>query len=253
MVFSSSVFLFLFLPALLVIYYCPFFKKLKYRNVILVIFSLVFYAWGEPVFVVLLLLNIFFNYRIALLIERTQEKKYLIVAVSYNIFILFVFKYLDFAIDVANTIFSIEIEKFDLPLPIGISFYSFQAISYLVDVYRGRSQAQKSIMNVALYIALFPQLVAGPIVRYETISQQIVARRENWNDISHGITRFIIGLSKKVLLANTFSMLVDAYWERSSISISMSWLLAVMYTLQIYFDFSGYSDMAIGLGGGVWV
>ena len=250
MVFSSSVFLFLFLPVLLAIYYCPIIKKRKYKNIILVLFSIAFYAWGEPVFVLLLLINIFINYKMALCIEETEKKakSYLIIAICYNILILFAFKYLDFAISILNGVLGSNIPEMNLPLPIGISFYSFQAISYLVDVYRKNSKAQKEVGNVALYIALFPQLIAGPIVRYETISQEISTRSENWQDISQGIARFIVGLSKKVLLSNAFGVLVDTYWSNSSLSVGMAWLLAISYTLQIYFDFSGYSDMAIGLG-----
>lgn len=253
MVFSSSVFLFLFFPILFALYYCPFIKGRKCRNIILVLFSIAFYAWGEPIFVFLLLFNICVNYKVAFYIERagTKARRWLCVGVCYNVFILFVFKYLDFVIGICNNLTGSDIEELKLPLPIGISFYSFQAISYLVDVYRHRSKAQKGILNVALYIAFFPQLVAGPIVRYETISREMTERNENWQDIAGGLTRFIIGLSKKVLLANVFGILVDKYWNSNSISMSMAWLLAVAYTFQIYFDFSGYSDMAIGLGGGI--
>lgn len=251
MVFSSSVFLFLFFPVLFALYYCPVLKGRKCRNIILVLFSIVFYAWGEPVFVFLLLFNICVNYKVALYIEKTgkKAKRWLIIGVCYNVFILFAFKYLDFVIGMFNGLSGGNIEELKLPLPIGISFYSFQAISYLVDVYRSRSKAQKNILNVALYIALFPQLVAGPIVRYDTISREITERNENWQDIAKGLTRFIVGLSKKVLLANAFGILVDKYWDSNSVSMSMAWLLAIAYTFQIYFDFSGYSDMAIGLGG----
>lgn len=255
MVFSSSVFLFLFFPVLFALYYCPVLKGRKCRNIILVLFSIVFYAWGEPVFVFLLLFNICVNYKVALYIEKTgkKAKRWLIIGVCYNVFILFAFKYLDFVIGMFNGLSGGNIEELKLPLPIGISFYSFQAISYLVDVYRSRSKAQKNILNVALYIALFPQLVAGPIVRYDTISREITERNENWQDIAKGLTRFIVGLSKKVLLANAFGILVDKYWDSNSVSMSMAWLLAIAYTFQIYFDFSGYSDMAIGLGGGIRV
>ena len=255
MVFSSSVFLFLFFPVLLALYYCPAVRKRETRNLILVLFSIIFYAWGEPVYVLLLLLNICVNHRAALFIEKAGSKArgILLAGICYNVLILFVFKYLDFAAGILSSLFGSSIKELGLPLPIGISFYSFQAISYLVDVYRKRSRAQKGVLNVALYIAFFPQLVAGPIVRYETISREIAVRNENWHDIAKGLTRFIAGLSKKVLLANVFGILVDKYWSSHSISMSMAWLLAISYTFQIYFDFSGYSDMAIGLGGGVWV
>lgn len=180
--------------------------------------------------------------------DTKKNKKYLILAIIYNISMLFVFKYADFVIEIFNDVSGASVRKIGLPLPIGISFYTFQALSYVIDVYRGNGKAQKNFWNVALYISFFPQLIAGPIVRYETIEREIENRKESWEEVSKGITKFIIGLSKKVLLANTFGVLVDTYWNYSRLSMGMSWLLAVSYTFQIYFDFSGYSDMAIGLG-----
>ena len=251
MVFSSTVFLFLFLPALLVLYYFPGLKNRAWRNSVLLLFSLGFYAWGEPLFVFLMLVSILVNWALALGMASRDalRKPWLYAAIGFDLLLLVVFKYAsflseNFAALTANTGLIVHIA-----LPIGISFFTFQMMSYVFDVYYGSSAAQKNPLRVALYISLFPQLIAGPIVRYRQIEAEITDRRESFDKISRGVQRFIYGLGKKVLLANFLAQIADNVFDYvPEPSVLMAWLGAVAYTLQIYFDFSGYSDMAIGLG-----
>lgn len=256
MVFSNAVFLFLFLPITLIGYYNPVFKSIRFRNIWLLLVSLGFYAWGEPFYIVLMLSSIIVNYFLALIVEKHSKSKKgrLIVAIAciYNLGVLFVFKYLSwilrdiFHITENQTIFA------SLALPIGISFYTFQSLSYVIDVYRGSEKAQKNILDAGLYIAFFPQLIAGPIVRYGTVSKQLVNRVHNNEFFSEGVRRFIIGLSKKLLIANTVAPVAyqafQAVSEGEVCSVLLAWAGVFAFMLQIYFDFSGYSDMAIGLG-----
>lgn len=250
MIFSSTVFLFLYLPFVLI---GSLLCKLSNRcaNWFLLIMSLLFYAWGEPQNVFLMIFSIVVNYVLALVIMNKREKKYLVLAIIINVSVLFWFKYLDFCIDIVNSLFTLEISPVGVTLPIGISFYTFQALSYLVDVYRGEVTAEKNIINVGLYISFFPQLVAGPIVKYYDINKEIKTRNVCIDDMTYGIERFICGLSKKILLANNLAVIADKAFSlnaQGNLSTLFAWLGAVAYTLLIYYDFSGYSDMAIGLG-----
>jgi len=254
--FSSIVFLFYFLPIILILYYGLKFS-VTLKNTVLLCASLFFYAWGEPWFVLLMLASIFCNYIFALLVDKYRESKIgarliLTLMCIFNLGMLFVFKYLAFALRVVNENIEFQFTVPNIALPIGISFFTFQAISYVVDVYRGQGQVQKNLFYVALYISFFPQLVAGPIVRYSTIAEQMFHRKETWKKFSVGCSRFITGLGKKVLLSNSMAIIADRIFEMSStgaeVPVSLAWLGAIAYTLQIYFDFSGYSDMAIGLG-----
>lgn len=228
--------------------------KEKYRNVFLLLMSLIFYAWGEPKFVFIMIASIIFNYLFAIMIDKFKEKKkikksFLIVSVIGNLSLLFVYKYLDFAITNINRFgFTVPLQK--LALPIGISFFTFQAMSYVIDVYRGDVKVQKKLHKIGLFIALFPQLIAGPIVRYKDIEKEIDDRKVNFQLFSEGVKRFIIGLSKKVLIANNMALIADTAFSTSSgeVSVSFAWLGILAYAFQIFFDFSGYSDMAIGLG-----
>ena len=201
MVFSSFTFLFIFLPLVLLTYFLA--KKRQYRNIVLLVFSLIFYAWGEPVYVLLMLLSIIVNYFIALKIERRKKgkKKWMIMDVIFNLGIIGFFKYGNFMIQNINSIFHSNIGEMNLALPIGISFYTFQVLSYVIDVYRKTVPAQKSMVNLGMYVTLFPQLIAGPIVRYETVAEEIENRKENFNEVVEGLKRFFIGLGKKVLIA----------------------------------------------------
>ncbi len=258
MLFSSSLFLFLFLPIVLVGYYILKITCKKLCNIWLLITSLVFYAWGEPNFVIILIASILMNYLFGLLIDKYKAKKtaariILTVMVVLNLSLLFVYKYLGFAIDNLNAIFGNVLPVVEIALPIGISFFTFQAMSYVIDVYRGNGEVQKNPLNVGLYVALFPQLVAGPIVRYETVAREINHRQETVEDFCDGVKRFIAGLAKKVLLADILSLAADAAYKinaqgTGALPVSFAWLGAICYSFQIFFDFSGYSDMAIGLG-----
>lgn len=254
MLFSSTVFLFAFLPAVLILYYIA---PRKVRNLILFVFSLVFYAWGEPVYVLLMIASTIVAYITGLLADKTKEgrkawvpKVSLIAAILWNMGLLLFFKYTDFFIGNANDIFGLHIKLLGLKLPIGISFYSFQTLSYVIDVYRGDVKAQKNYLTLGTYVALFPQLIAGPIVRYVDVAQQMQKRKETLGNFAEGVRRFSIGLGKKVLLANSIGALFDAICKtpQSDMSVTAAWLGIIAYTFQIYFDFSGYSDMAIGLG-----
>ena len=257
MLFSSTVFIYYFLPAVLFFYYVVFKKKRSLQNAFLFLASLFFYGWGEPKFVFIMILSIIVNWYLGLMIDKKKYNhslcRFLVVlAVSFNVGMLFVFKYLVFSMNILNIFSWINLPVPAISLPIGISFFTFQALSYVIDIYRGKVSAQKNMLFVGLYISFFPQLIAGPIVRYETVRNQILNRKETPNDVFDGFARFVAGFSKKILLANSFGILADQAFnptaEDVSISVMFSWLGAIAYTLQIFFDFSGYSDMAIGLG-----
>ena len=249
MVFSSLVFLYAFLPATLLVYFLvP--KVLK--NGILFLFSLVFYAWGEPRYLPLILLSIAQGYGIGLLIARCRSRKWakfwLVVSIVLSLGILTCFKYADFAISTINSVFRADLPLWHLALPVGISFYTFQILSYTVDVYRGDVQAQRNPIHFGAYVVFFPQLIAGPIVRYADIAQALENRKTTLDGAYAGMVRFFIGLGKKVLLANQLGSLYSAYGDSAQPSVLFAWLSAIAYMLQIYFDFSGYSDMALGMG-----
>ena len=249
MIFSSAEFLFLFLPCTLIIYYSPFLRQRRLRNAFLLLVSLFFYAWGEPVKVLLLLVSICVNWFFGGLAAegRPYREAALAAAVVYNLSMLFLFKYLGFVCHNLGLL-GLPVPEVRLALPIGISFYTFQAMSYVIDVYRGKSPAQRSVLDVGLYVAFFPQLIAGPIVRYETVAREIHGRRETWEDFCEGVPRLIAGLGKKAVLANNMALVADAAFGSQNLSAPLAWLGAAAYALQIYFDFSGYSDMAIGMG-----
>ena len=246
MVFSSGVFMFLFLPVLLILYYI-FSKSRPIRSYILLAASLMFYAWGEPVFVFIMTASIFMNWYAVMLMSRSAHKKFwLTLAIGLDVALLGVFKYAGFITE--NLGFSLA-RVINIALPIGISFFTFQMMSYVFDVYYGKSKAQKNPLYVALYIAFFPQLIAGPIVRYNQIEAEIESRTESWENFSEGVRRFIYGLGKKVLIANFAAQIADnVFGYLVNPSVMTAWFGAAAYTFQIYFDFSGYSDMAIGLG-----
>ena len=252
MVFSSFVFLLAFLPIVLLLYYlCP----ARLRNLVLLVFSLVFYAWGEPVYVLIMLFSIVFDYANGRLIEHFKNKNCpgkakaaLIVDLCGNLAILGFFKYTDFVIGSINSITGAGLSLLHIALPIGISFYTFQTMSYTIDVYRGEVAAQKNILTFATYVTLFPQLIAGPIVQYKTVEKELMHRKVTLEDFSEGAFRFSVGLAKKVLLANQIGSLWNSISQLNHMSVATAWLGAIAYSFQIYFDFSGYSDMAIGLG-----
>ena len=247
MVFSSIVFIFIFLPAVMILYRI---LPEKLRNGLLLAASLIFYAWGEPVYVLLMMFSIVFNYFMGRELEQTDRRNLiLVVCVIVNIGMLCFFKYTDFAIDNLNRISGINIDTLRLALPIGISFYTFQVLSYIIDVYRGTVKVQRNIIDFGMYITFFPQLIAGPIVRYQDIENQLKGRTLNYDMVSDGIVRFAAGLGKKVLVANQCGLLWDEiYSYGGNIPALMAWTGAIAFTFQIYYDFSGYSDMAIGLG-----
>ena len=255
MLFSSTTFIYLFLPIVILLYFTVFGWSRLLQNVFLLGASLVFYAWGEPKFVFVMIASIIINWLLGLIIDKNREKKIAKVMigidVAFNLGLLFVFKYLTFTGSLLQSI-GIHLRVPQISLPIGISFFTFQAMSYVIDVYRQKGEAQTNLLYVGLFISFFPQLIAGPIVRYETIANEIKNRKETINDFFDGFARFVVGLSKKVLLANTFAILADQAFNTvkggGNISVLFGWLGAVAYTLQIFFDFSGYSDMAIGMG-----
>lgn len=255
MVFSSPVFLFVFLPLVLAVYYQPWIRSRAFRNRWLLLASLLFYAWGEPVFVFLMIFSVivgwFIGRQVGAAAGRTRASRrcWLGCGIAFHVGLLFVFKYLTFAAHEAGLLLHADFSAVHIALPIGISFFTFQLLSYLFDIYAGKAQAQRSVLDVGLYIALFPQLIAGPIVRYDAIEQQIEHRRENVHDFADGMMRFIYGLGKKVLVADYMAVIADDVFGMGlPASAATAWIGAAAYTLQIYFDFSGYSDMAIGLG-----
>ncbi len=254
MVFSSLLFLFLFLPIVLILYFAV---PKKLRNGVLFLVSLFFYAWGEPKYVFLMLLTIVIDWSIGLWVERCQlrendrwAKIAVVAAIVINIGMLAFFKYTDFFVSNINGIFGADLPLLKIALPIGISFYTFQIMSYVIDVYRKDTKAQHNIISFGAYVVLFPQLIAGPIVRYQTVDEELDHRRENMADFSSGVSRFMVGLGKKVLLANNIGMLWDQIRALGpgSTPVFTAWMGIFAFAFQIYFDFSGYSDMAIGLG-----
>lgn len=254
MLFSSITFLFAFLPIVLLVYYI---SPRMLRNAVLLFFSLLFYAWGEPKYVFVMMTSILIGYAMGLLTDYFMRKEQVkrakcavIVSVVLNLGLLVFFKYLGFFADNINRIPGLNIAVPEFALPLGISFYTFQILSYSVDVYRGTVKPQKNIINLGAYITLFPQLIAGPIVRYDRIAQELTDRRETIDDFGEGVRHFIVGLGKKVLIANTAGEIFDTLSVLSADenTVLLSWLCAVAFSLQIYFDFSGYSDMALGLG-----
>ena len=252
MVFSNTLFLYLFLPINLILYYAV--KSRKWKNFILIIFSLAFYAWGEPVWIFLLIFSSLVDYGHGLFIEKYRGTKLakigLLSSICINLGLLITFKYSTFLYENLNTIFNLSLEIPKFSLPIGISFYTFQTLSYTVDVYKGDVKAQKNFSKFLMYVSLYHQLVAGPIVRYSDVEEEIESRVITVENFSRGISRFTIGLAKKVLIANVAGQFVTQYMnsDLSSITVLEAWFGIAMFTIQIYFDFSGYSDMAIGLG-----
>ena len=249
LLFSSIPFLFYFLPAVLVLYFLvP--KNLK--NAVLLLFSLIFYAWGEPVYVFLMIgtILLFFFCGIAIGKSTTQKGKklWLSLSVVISLALLAVFKYADFLVGNLNSLLGIQIPLLKLALPIGISFYTFQCLSYTIDVYRGTAQVQKNLVSFGAYVSLFPQLIAGPIVRYVDVARELDQRNHSWEDIRLGLRRFLIGLGKKILIANQLGELTNLFRDSGEKSVLFYWIYAIAFALHIYFDFSGYSDMAIGLG-----
>ena len=255
MLFSSYVFLFVFFPLILALNFLVC-KTLKQKNIVLTLFSLFFYAYGGPKYLIIMIISIMINYFFGLIVDKFRNKNcfkvkiVLGLSVFTNLSILCYFKYYNFFVENLNNIFNVNIPALNVVLPIGISFYTFQAMSYVIDIYRGNGSVQKNPLNVALYISLFPQLIAGPIVRYETIANQINERKESIEGFVLGFQRFVIGFSKKLIIANTFAEVADNIFNSnmSELTFVSAWIAAIAYSFQIYFDFSGYSDMAIGLG-----
>ena len=254
MIFSSLLFLFRFLPAVLLAYYIA---PRPLRNLVLLLFSLIFYAWGEPVYILLMLVSILISYTGGILIDKWKQigktaaaKSTLVISCTASLALLGFFKYADFSIATVNRLFGSEISPLHMALPIGISFYTFQTMSYTVDVYRGEAKVQKNPVSFGSYVTMFPQLIAGPIVQYKTIDTQLRTRRETTAQFAEGVHRFMIGLGKKVLLANNAGALWDTIQTMNCAEtpVLTAWMGLAAYTFQIYFDFSGYSDMAIGLG-----
>lgn len=245
MIFSSIPFLYYFLPLVFICYFCvPF----QWKNTVLLLFSLLFYSWGEPKYIILMVLSILLGYAEGILIEKKAGCRFLLFgACCIHLGLLFYFKYTDFFIENLNAL-GFAIPLANIALPIGISFYTFQILSYLADVYRGDCKAQKNLISFGAYVSMFPQLIAGPIVRYKDIAAQLNKREHSINQAALGIRKFMFGLSKKVLLANTLGELCSLFQTSTDRSILYYWLYAVAFGLQIYFDFSGYSDMAVGLG-----
>lgn len=251
MIFSSLTFIYIFLPLLFLLYAIN--PNATYRKFILTLFSLIFYAWGEPVYILLLIFIVYINFKYALIIHngrrQSYKKGFLIIAIVINLICLAIFKYLSLIIETINLIPSINIPYIRLALPVGISFFTFQAMSYTIDVYRGEVEPQRKFMPFLMYVSFFPQLVAGPIVRYVDIEKDIDNRKLDAVNMFNGLFRFSIGLAKKVMLANSLGNVCNLLTTNNSIpSVLSTWLVSIFFTLQLYFDFSGYSDMAIGLG-----
>ncbi len=249
MVFSSLVFIFVFLPSVIGVYYIC---EKKYRNMILLVSSLFFYAWGEPIYILLMLFSIIVNYYIGLLMNRSNNKSlYLKIGVIFNVFLLFYFKYMFTILAEIYNILKLDASNIKIQaLPIGISFYTFQIMSYIIDLYRGEIKVQRNICDFALYVSFFPQLIAGPIVKYIDIEEALSNRIIKSEDVYYGVKRFIYGFGKKIIISNTIAGIVTSLFGNDVISLGSmyAWLGVCLYTLQIYYDFSGYSDMAIGLG-----
>ena len=251
MVFSSLIFIFIFLPLVLVSYYIA---PRRLRNTVILLASLLFYAWGEPTYIILIIISILINYLGALLIRvhiknKDKSKFIFITLLLIDISILFFFKYYGFAIECLGSIIGLDLKVKSISLPLGISFYTFQQISYIADIYMQKVKPERNLIDFATYITMFPQLIAGPIVKYDDIHKQLANRKESINKFGEGVQRFIIGLGKKVILANNIGLIWTQVKEvnLNDLSIVLSWIGIIAFTLQIYFDFSGYSDMAIGL------
>ena len=248
MLFSSLTFLLAFLPLVLVLYYVN--NNRVYRNIILLISSLIFYSWGEPRTIIIMIITIIVNYVMAIMIEENEKYRKLLFIVTciFNIGILFFFKYFNFFV---NDVLMLKNVTLNIILPIGISFYTFQILSYVIDVYKKEVVAQRSIINLGAYVTMFPQLIAGPIVRYQTIAKELTERKEHVDDIAEGLRRFIIGLGKKIIIANQMAIIADKVYlsiPLHDLNTMFAWIGTIAFALQIYYDFSGYSDMAIGLG-----
>ena len=247
MLFSSTTFLFVFLPILCLVYFVA---RKSMHNTILLIASILFYAWGEPKYLAVLFITVILNYAGSIFLVKYQKHKKIILMLTIlaNLGILFYFKYFNFVMDNINNIFSSDIAFINVVMPIGISFYTFQSISYLIDVYRGDVKVQKNIYKLLLYICLFPQLIAGPIVKYHDIDKQIDDRDVSFDKVCYGVKRFIMGLSKKMLIANTLGAVADKIFALpvEQFDVLTSWIGAIAYSFQLFYDFSGYSDMAIG-------
>ena len=249
MLFSSIPFLYYFLPLVLIAYFLvPF----RFKNAVLLLFSLIFYAWGEPKYVVLMVFTILLFYFCGLAIDRCRQKKWkkmwLTGSIVISAALLGIFKYADFSISSANSLLGTSVPLLRLALPIGISFYTFQCLSYTIDVYRGNTPPQKNPISFGAYVSLFPQLIAGPIVRYVDVARELEHRTHSLEKIIYGLRRFLIGLGKKTILANNLGLLIESFRDSGEKSVLFYWMYAVAFTLHIYFDFSGYSDMGIGLG-----
>ena len=249
MLFSSVPFLFYFLPAALLIYFAA---PRQLKNAVLLLASLFFYAWGEPKYMLLMLVSIVQGYGFGLLIEKHRGQKaskvFLTLSILVSLGLLGYFKYADFFLSSVNAVTGLSLPLLKLSLPIGISFYTFQVLSYVIDVYRGKTAAQRNFIDLAAYVSLFPQLIAGPIVRYSDVAAELKSRTHSVSAAAEGVRRFTVGFAKKILLANQFGALASAYKSTQDASVLFVWLYALTFLLQVYFDFSGYSDMAIGLG-----
>lgn len=251
MLFNSELFIFYFLPILLILYYIP---GNRFRNLLLMVAGLIFYGYGEPKFVFALLFSMLVNYGLGIFLEKATRRKRKIllgVGIGINVVVLFVFKYLNFSLTILSEMLGEGIPVTQILLPLGISFYTFQAISYLIDIYRKDTPAEKNVVNALLFLSFFPQLIAGPILRYKNLASEIKKRQESFALFSEGAKRFIIGLSKKTILANNLAIVAERSFAAAGtqdLTICGAWMGMLCYTLQIYYDFSGYSDMAIGLG-----
>lgn len=250
MVFSSNLFIFRFLP---LVFLLLFFTPKKYKNFVLLLSSLFFYAWGEVRYILIMFASILIDYSMSNLIEKYRDSKvktrfFLLVSISFNLGLLFFFKYTNFFIEVINTLFKLNMTALNIVLPLGISFYTFQTMSYTIDVYRNQVKADKNIIDFGAYVCLFPQLIAGPIVKYRTIAQQLKERVVNFSTFNQGLRTFLMGLASKVLIANNIGMLWDEIYSLNAMSTISAWLGVFAFGMQIYFDFAGYSLMAIGLG-----
>lgn len=245
MVFTSISFIYYFLPLLLI---CYFVVPKKFRNIILLMFSVLFYFYGEPKYILLMLIEVLISYVVGLLIDKYKNKNILIIGIFIHVLLFGIFKYFNFVIINVNNLFHSNLNLLNVVLPIGISFYTFQIISYEIDVYNKKVNVQSNILKYFLYVFLFPQLIAGPIVRYQDVNNEIDNRNVTFEMFANGVRRFIIGLSKKVIIANNLGELCNIYLNLGDKSVLFTWIFAISYMLQIYFDFSGYSDIAIGLG-----
>ena len=245
MVFTSISFIYYFLPLLLI---CYFVVPKKFRNIILLMFSVLFYFYGEPKYILLMLIEVLISYVVGLLIDKYKNKNILIIGIFIHVLLFGIFKYFNFVIINVNNLFHSNLNLLNVVLPIGISFYTFQIISYEIDVYNKKVNVQSNILKYFLYVFLFPQLIAGPIVRYQDVNNEIDNRNVTFEMFANGLRRFIIGLSKKVIIANNLGELCNIYLNLGDKSVLFTWIFAISYMLQIYFDFSGYSDIAIGIG-----